>query len=307
MTIDAPRSIPDPDPLKRMSDNTKDDQRRTEEMERGTPQRSMSISDATGRGIRADETGFRTVDAAGNTIGDFQTSDGTFVVKDVTTGNPRARFGALLSDPGNFGGEIWDTVNSVWVKLVTGASASWASITGKPATFAPSAHTHAGSDVTSPVALADGSAYAFNNNVAGTTFYAVWVGNDGGNHLGKNTSSMRYKQNVRPYAVDPAKVLQLEPKIFDRKPVRIPTAEGQAGPDQMVPGATDEYGLIAEEVHQLVPEIVVWYDGQIDGIRYDLLALALLDVAKAQDRQLKSQDERLTALEAAVIAMGGTL
>lgn len=307
MTIDAPRSIPDPDPLKRMGDNTKDHQRRTSEMERGAPQRSMSISDDTGRGIRADETGFRTVDAAGNTIGDFQTSDGTFVVKDVTTGSPRARFGALLSDPGNFGGEIWDTVNSVWVKLVTGASTSWAAVTGKPATFTPSAHTHPGSDVTSAVALADGSAYAFNNNVAGTTFYAVWVGNDGGNHLGKNTSSMRYKQNVRPYAVDPAKVLQLQPKIFDRKPVRIPTPEGQEGPDQMVTGATDEYGLIAEEVNELVPEIVVWYAGQIDGIRYDLLALALLDVAKDQDRQLKQQEEDIAALKAAVIAMGGTL
>lgn len=306
MTIDAPRSIPDPDPLKRMGDKAKAHQRRTSELERGAPQRSMSISDDTGRGIRVDETGFRTVNAAGDTVGIFQTSDGTFVIKDAA-GTPMARFGELLSDPGNFGGEIWDDVNSIWVKLVTGASTSWAAITGKPSTFTPTAHTHAGSDVTTAVALADGSAYAFNNNVAGTTFYAVWVGNDGGNHLGKNTSSMRYKQNVRPYAVDPEKVLQLEPKIFDRKPVRIPTPEGQEGPDQMVTGATDEYGLIAEEVHALVPEIVVWYDGQIDGIRYDLLALALLDVAKDQDRQLKEQDDRLAALEAAVIAMGGTL
>jgi hypothetical protein len=306
MTIDAPRSIPDPDPVSRMGDQRKALDQRVFEQERGAPQRSMSISDDTGKGIRVDETGFRTVDAAGNTVGIFQTSDGTFVIKDAA-GNPMARFGALLSDAGNFGGEIWDTVNSVWVKLVTGASASWASITGKPSTFTPSAHTHPGSDVTSAVALADGSAYAFNNNVAGTTFYAVWVGNDGGNHLGKNTSSMRYKQNVRPYSVDPAKVLLLEPKIFDRKPVRIPTPEGQEGPDQMITGATNEYGLIAEEVYELVPEIVVWYDGEIDGIRYDLLALALLDVAKDQDARLTRQDQRIAALEAAVIAMGGTL
>lgn len=306
MTTDAPRSIPDPDPISRMGENTREQDRRTSELERGAPQRSMSISDETGRGIRVDETGFRTVDANGNTVGIFQTTDGTFVIKDAA-GTPMARFGELLSDPGNFGGEIYDEANGVWVKLVTGASTSWAAVTGKPSTFTPSAHTHAGSDVTSPVALADGSAYAFNNNVAGTTFYAVWVGNDGGNHLGKNTSSMRYKQNIRPYAVDPAKVLQLEPKIFDRKPVRIPAPAGQEGPDQMVTGATDEYGLIAEEVHELVPEIVVWYEGEIDGIRYDLLALALLDVAKDQDRQLKEQAARLAALEAAVIALGGTL
>jgi hypothetical protein len=306
MTIDAPRSIPDPNPLSRMSDTRKEQDRRTFELERGAPQRSQAISDSTGRGIRFDETGFRTVDAAGNTIGIFQTSDGTFVIKD-SIGTPMARFGALLSDPGKFGGEIWDAANNIWVKLVTGASASWDSITGKPVTFPASAHTHAGNEVTSAVGMADGSSYAFNNTVAGTEYFAVWVGNDGGNHFGKNTSSMRYKQNVRPYAVDPVKVLQLEPKIFDRKPVTIPLPAGQEGPEQQLAGATNEYGLIAEEVHLLVPEIVVRYQGEIDGIRYDLLGLALLDVAKDQDRRVKEQDQRIAKLEAAVIAMGGTL
>lgn len=306
MGIDAPRSIPDPDEAASFWERQKTLQERMEKQERGAPQRSMAISDSTGKGIRADETGFRTVDAAGNTIGIFQTSDGTFVIKD-TAGNSMARFGALLSDPGKFGGEIWDTVNSVWVKLVTGSSVSWASITGKPATFAPSAHTHPGSDITTTVAQADGSAYAFNNNVAGTTLYAVWVGNDAGNHLGKNTSSLRYKKNVRNYGVDPAKVLQLQPRIFDRKPVNVPAPEGTEGPGQMIEGAVNEYGLIAEEVHDLLPEIVVFYEGQIDGIRYDLLGLALLDVAKDQDRRLTEQAQQITALQEAVKALGGTL
>lgn len=306
MIIDAPRSIPDPDPLARVGENTKAHERRTSELERGAPQRSMSISDPTGRGIRVDETGFRTVDAAGNTVGIFQTSDGTFVIKDAA-GNPMARFGALLSTPGSFGGEIWDATNNVWVRLVTGASTSWAAVTGKPATFTPSAHTHAGADITSPVALADGSAYAFNNTVAGTQMFAVWVGNDGGNHFGKNTSSVRYKENVRPYAIDPARTLELELRVFDRKPTLVPLPDGVEGPAQLVAGATDELGMIAEEVNELLPEIVVWYDGEIDGIRYDLLSLALLDVAKDQDRQLKDQAARLAALEAAVTAMGGTL
>jgi hypothetical protein len=299
MTIDAPRSIPDPDPLSRMGENAKAQDRRVSELERGAPQRSMSISDDTGRGIRVDETGFRTVDASGNTVGIFQTSDGTFVIKD-SAGTPMARFGELLSDPGNFGGEIWDEVNNVWVKLVTGASTSWAAVTGKPSTFTPSAHTHGGGDITSPVALADGSAYAFNNTVAGTQMFAVWVGNDGGNHFGKNTSSLRYKENVRPYSVDPARTLQLELRVFDRKPTLVSLPEGFEGPPQQIDGAKDELGMIAEEVQELLPEIVVWYDGEIDGIRYDLLSLALLDV-------VKQQDKRLAALEAAVTAMGGTL
>lgn len=292
MTIDAPRSIPDPDPLKRMGDNTKDHERRTAEMERGAPQRSYSISDTTGKGIRMDETGFRTVDTAGNTIGIFQTSDGTFVIKNAA-GTPKARFGALLSDPGNFGGEIWDDVNSVWVKLVTGASTSWAAITGKPATFPPSGHTHAGTDVTSAVPEADGSTRAYNNEPGGTgTYYQVWV--DANKKLCRNTSSIRYKTNVRAFSVDPAKVLQLRPVLYDRKPrANSDTGEVEAG-------NLNEYGLIAEEVAELVPELAVWFAGQIDGVRYDLLSLALLDV-------VKQQNKRLDAVEAAVIAMGGTL
>lgn len=292
MTIDTPRSIPDPDPVSRMGENNREQDRRTSELERGAPQRSMSISDDTGRGIRVDETGFRTVDASGNTVGIFQTSDGTFVIKD-SAGNPMARFGALLSVPGSFGGEIWDSVNSVWVRLVTGASTSWEAVTGKPSTFAPSAHTHAGSDVTSAVLEADGSTRAYNNEPGGTgTHYQVWV--DANKKLCRNTSSIRYKTNVRTHNVDPAAVLRLRTVLYDRKP-RMNSDTGE-----VEPGNQNEYGLIAEEVAELVPELAVWFAGQIDGVRYDLLSLALLDV-------VKQQDQRLTALEAAVTAMGGTL
>lgn len=293
----VPRSVPDPDAYARILEPQKSLEERVDKQERGAPQRSMAISDATGRGIRADETGFRTVDANGNTIGIFQTSDGTFVIKDAA-GQAMARFGALLSDPGKFGGEIWDGTNNVWVKLVTGSSVAWASITGRPATFAPAAHTHAGTDLTSPAPLADGSQRAFDNNVAGTTFYAVWVGNGPGYTLGKNPSSGRYKMNVRDYSVDPADVLQLRPRIFDRRPVLVPPPEGQEGPAQSVPSAVNEYGLIAEEVAEHLPEIVVHdAEGRVDGVRYDLLGLALLDVVKDQAQQI-------AALQAAVKKLG---
>lgn len=127
---------------------------------------------------------------------------------------------------------------------------------------------------------ADASAYAFNNVVSGTTTYAVWVGNDGTFHLGRATSSIRYKTNVREHYTDPANLLALKPVIFDRKD-----------------GSTkDEFGLIAEQVAEHFPELVTWFDGQIDGVRYDLLAVALLSVVKAQDA-------RLTALENTVAAL----
>lgn len=285
MTLDVPRSIPDPDPFSRMSERDKAHQRRTSELERGAPQRSMSVSDETGRGIRVDETGFRTVDAEGNTVGIFQTVDGTFVIKD-SAGNPMARFGALLSVPGSFGGEIWDSTNSVWVRLVTGSSTSWEAITGKPSSFTPSTHTHPGTDVISAVPEADGSTRAYNNEPGGTgTYYQVWV--DANKKLCRNTSSIRYKTNVREHHVDPAKVLQLRTVLYDRKPrENQDTGEVEAG-------NTNEYGLIAEEVAQLVPELAVEFGGQIDGVRYDLLALSLLDVVKNQEQRLKALETHL--------------
>lgn len=207
-----------------------------------------------------------------------------------------ARFGPLdNSAPGEYGVEV--LIGGTWVQI--GAQvATWANLAGKPTEYPPSAHQHTGGDITSAVAAAtnaaeaahaedaDGSSRAFNNNVAGTQFYAVWVGNDPGNSLGRNTSSIRYKENVRDYSVDPQEVLKLCPVVFDRK-AQFRSPKVGIGPENMIPGAKNEYGLIAEETNVHVPEIVVWFDGQIDNVRFDLLALALLDVVKDQDRRIK--------------------
>ncbi|MHA7270393.1 tail fiber domain-containing protein [Arthrobacter sp. HLT1-20] len=323
-----PRGGHEPDPIAAFMQLLKDLGLRIEKLERMAPQRSMSISGPDGEGIRVDSTGIQAVGTSGNTVTYIQTSDGAFVTLDPDS-VPVARFGPLISAPGNYGGEIWDATNSVWVQLLVSGGVAWGGISGKPATFPPSTHTHGGGDITSAVAnavnatnagtaaMANGSSRAFNNAVAGTTFFAVWVGNDANNLLGKNTSSRKYKRNVRGYSVDPAAVLKLRPVIFDRKPAVLPavTAEGEPaiGPEQHLPGARNEYGLIAEEVHEHLPEIVLMYDSgdgqgpQIDGVRYDLLALALLDVVKDQQQQITRIEDRTAALESAVRALGGTL
>lgn len=199
---------------------------------------------------------------------------GTFAAYDATGTDIVARFGALLETaPGSYGVEV--LVGSTWVQL--GAqTTTWASVSGKPTVFPPDAHTHVGADITSgTVPQSDGSQYGWTNNVAGTTQYAVWVGNDGGFHFGRNTSSIQYKDNVRAHSLDPAKVLELVPVIYDR------TA-----------GGTDEYGLIAEQVAEHVPELLVWFDGKIDGLRYDLLAVAHQDVLRDHENRLRALEGR---------------
>lgn len=230
--------------------------------------------------------------------------DGAFIVFNGA-GDEVARFGELVnSNPGQYGVEI--LYNGAWVQVGAG-NVDWGNISNVPATFAPSGHTHPGGDVTSRVGSATdaiGSASGWANNVMGTEFYAVWVGNDGNFSFGRNTSSIRYKENVRDIDIDPAAVLQLRPTVFDRKPqYKYPQDDDGnrlEGPPEEVPGAKDEYGLIAEEVLPLVPQLVQWFNGEVDGVRYERGFVALLPV-------LQQQAQQIAALQQAVRDLGGTI
>lgn len=240
-------------------------------------------------------------------------STGSFTAFDATGTSEVARFGALTQTaPGSYGVEV--LVGGTWVQV--GAQvATWSNLAGKPATFPPSSHRHPGGDITSAVAnatnatnatkaaQADGSQYGWTNTVAGTEFYALWVGNDGGFHFGRNTSSIKYKENVRDSGTGHA-VLSLRPVVYDRKATfKYPELEDGTrleGPPQRFEGAKDELGLIAEEVDPHLPQIVTRHGGEIDGVRYDLLGVALLPVVQEQAAQI-------TALTNAVRELGGNI
>lgn len=211
-------------------------------------------------------------------------TDGTFVAYDSTGAAPVARFGALVNTaPGSYGVEV--LVGVTWVQ-VGAQTSTWGTLAGIPSEYnttnhkwAPDAHTHPGGDVTSRVAAASdaiGSQSGWTNTVSGTSFFAAWLGNDAGYSFGRNVSSIRYKTNVRSHYTDPANVLALTPVLYDKIPTPPATAQ------------TDEYGLIAEQVAEYCPELVQWFEGKIDSVRYDLLAVALLSVVKHQDAQIKA-------------------
>lgn len=172
-------------------------------------------------------------------------------------------------------------------------SHAWSQITGKPSSFNPAPHTHNGGQITTSVAHAiqsNGSMRPHHRSVSGPgPWYSVWVRADGG--FCRNTSSIKYKENVRDYSIDPEAVLHLQPRIFDRKP----TVDDD-GTEQ--PGVKDEVGLIAEEVEEFLPEVIIKdEEGETDGIRIDLITLGLIETAKAQAAQIKALEARLSALE----------
>lgn len=283
-----------------------------ESLQRASTLRSASVSGGTG--IRMlDET---VVDQQDPKLRIWMNpEEGTITAYDVVTGAPVVRMGAMIETGGSaepYGIEVF--VDNQWVQLGT-QSVTWNQISGKPSTFpaTPYTHSHAGGDITSPVAnannagqaveanhaaLADGSQYAFNNTVSGSTFYAVWVGNDGGYHLGRNVSSIRYKQNVRVLALDKG-VLNVEPVLFDRKPRLIPPPEGTIGPANLV-HCEDEYGVIAEQSHEHFPAATNFYDGKIDGVRYELYGAALIPIVREHDRRLDELEEQVRKQQALI-------
>ena len=269
-------------------------ERTVQQLAAANPFSTMGIAPRPG-GI--DVNGFVNSLREDGTKGVAMDEDGVFIVYSEDGTTPVARFGPLESAPGDYGVEV--LVGETWVQL--GAQAvTWDLVAGKP-TWAADPDTLAGADITGPVAEAteaehaaeaDGSEYGWTNNVAGTSFYALWVGNDGGFHFGRNVSSIKYKENVTDASVAPEAVLQLRPVRYDRKPSTRPLQPGEDGPAQEFPGAKGEFGLIAEEVAQLLPEIVTTFEDEIDGVRYDLLSVALLEVVRDQENRIRALEGR---------------
>lgn len=111
---------------------------------------------------------------------------------------------------------------------------------------------------------------------------AVYVSATG--QLGVLASSERYKTAIAPMASSSDKLHQLRPVTFKLK---------------TDPQGARQYGLIAEEVAKVYPELVIRNgSGQIEGVRYEELAPMLLNEVQQQAVQLQELQQRLAVLEA---------
>lgn len=296
----TPRRAVESDPVRNLAAQIARIRKDLDALARGSDLRNASISGGDGLFVYDSEDVLRLkIDPSGA------------IVAYGADGSETARYGLLEhSDAGEYGLEVY--ADGAWVH-VGNESVAWANVAGKPTSFNPSSHEHPGTQITSQVASAanatnavhadqaDGSQYGFANNVAGSEFYALWVGNDGGFHFGRNTSSIKYKQNVRPVTdPDPRRILNLEPVLYDRKETLEVLPDGVEGPRRVFPGRRDEYGMIAEDTLDHVPEIITYYGGEIDGIRYELLPVAMIPL-------LKQQQDEIDALKQAVRELGGTI
>jgi len=100
--------------------------------------------------------------------------------------------------------------------------------------------------------------------------------------LGTDLSSRRVKDDIRDMDGASEGLGKLRPVTFRYK------AEPATGSRPL------EYGLIAEEVAEIYPELVVLdKDGRPSGVRYHVLPAMLLNEVQRQQRQLEAQASRL--------------
>ena len=100
-------------------------------------------------------------------------------------------------------------------------------------------------------------------------------------HLCKDTSSKRYKKNIRELKVDPEDVLLLRSVKFDWKETE-----------------EEDIGMIAEDVAEVVPDLVVYDgDGRPEAVKYDKVALYLLELVKSQQRRILALEKEVAELK----------
>jgi len=104
--------------------------------------------------------------------------------------------------------------------------------------------------------------------------------------LGTVTSSRRVKDEIREIGEESNGLMRLRPVAFRYKPEIDPTELTQ-------------YGLIAEEVADVYPDLVVSdRDGRPETVRYHLINALLLNEVQKQHREIEELERRLTRLEA---------
>src|SRR6185436_9701201 len=115
---------------------------------------------------------------------------------------------------------------------------------------------------------------------------AIPVVIDSNGQLGTISSSIRFKEDIHDMADASRRLLRLRPVTFRYTQAYINGAK------------PIQYGLIAEEVAEVFPELAVrGADGQVETVHYETLNVLLLNELQKQARNDADQAQRIEALE----------
>lgn len=104
------------------------------------------------------------------------------------------------------------------------------------------------------------------------------------------SSSIRYKENIDTFTPGLDLISRLRPVTFDWKI-----------------NHNHDLGLVAEEVAQVEPLLVTYENGQIEGVKYDRIAVVLLNAIREQQEQIKKQFDLIQRQQHELSAQKGLL
>jgi hypothetical protein len=248
-----------------------------------------------------------------NTSGCCNTASGQNALGANTTGNGNAAFGgsALQDNTGGGGNTALgqgalqnNTTGASNIAIGQGAGMS-TPVGNSNSIYIGSAGT--GSDASGTIQIGTEGTQTGGTFIAGiygassSSGAEVYVNSSG--QLGTVLSSGRFKEQITAMGDSSSKLLQLRPVNFFYKP------EYDDGSHLL------QYGLIAEEVAKVYPELVAYdKDGRIQTVQYQKLTPMLLNElqklhieaeeqnrrAQQQDQTIRQLEERLAAIEALI-------
>ncbi len=224
-----------------------------------------------------------------NTIGDYNAAVGYFSLSDNLSGASNAALGyqAGMHVTGS---------NNIAVGYMAGfylTNGGYNISIGNQGVAAEANTIRIGTSSSGSGATMTGQDRAFIAGIRGITTGAnsgIAVLIDANGQLGTVSSSRRFKENIQPMGDLSSRIFNLRPVTFNYK------AEYGGGGTQ--------FGLIAEEVDQVLPEMTVRdKDGQIETVAYQLLPPMLLNELQKQQRTIEAQRAEIDALKAQVAAI----
>jgi hypothetical protein len=225
----------------------------------------------------------------GNTTGDYNTASGYWALANNFTGNRNTADGAfaLLNATSNrnvaLGYEAGNAILTGGDNIVIGAGQK-----GK-----------ANDSGVIRIGISTFQKRAFVAGIRGVTTglaNAVPVVIDANGQLGTVSSSRRFKEDIQPMGSVSERLLDLRPVTFRYKQ---PFEDGSA---------PVQFGLVAEDVAQAFPELVVnGQNGEPETVSYHLLATLLLNEFQKEHTASQAQAVELARLKEQVTAMAAVI
>jgi len=212
-------------------------------------------------------TGFGAFTLNANTSGSNNTAFGYAALRSTTTGNNNIGFG--------YQSLYLDATGSN--NIAMGYQAAYNLASGSNTIEIGNAGAASDNDLvrigTQGVQKSAFMAGIYGNTLTGSAVYVTASG-----ELGVMASSERYKTEVQPMGAASDRLAELRPVTFKLK---------------SDPNGTRQYGLIAEEVDKVYPELVIRDNsGKIQGVHYEELAPMLLAEVQKQQATIRTMSEK---------------